>query len=154
MLTKLEQSGIRDAHPLVVHFQSKVVNGRQCDETLTKVERVWLNGSVHWRLWDDLCHGLLPYKSTDVLPVVQDPRTVARLALGRARTLNPTRAHSCEVEVQLHVNASGLRSVPWSTRIGYQSLMVATEVLDTELEIVRVLRELALVRMVPVDRRA
>ena len=154
VLTKLRETGIKDAHPIVLVFNAKVVHGRPMDEVSMKVERVWLNGAVHWLLYGDALYWS-QQKGTKVQPVVQDPRTVVRFALGRARELAPAgKDIAWRVDMQMRVNAGGVHSVLWSSRISYECLMNAHNTLETELGMVRVLSELARVRMVPVDQRA
>ena len=147
VLTKLEQTGIKDAHPIVVQFSARVSNGRAMDQAYTKVERVWLNGSVHWRL-SSAEHGLMEKFPPKVLPVVQDPRTAVRFAMGQARMLRIPRKDDT-VLVQMTLIAGLSRSVLWTGNISYDEVMNSRQTLATELEMVRVLQEVERVRMVP-----
>ena len=147
VLAKLEQAGIKDAPPVVLQFHAKLRHGRQCDQGAMKVERVWLNGAVHWRL-----HGNDQYrpKGKGVQVVLRDPRTVARFVLGRARELHGTGADiDWEVDMHVSVRAADVSSVLWSTRMPAARLMNGRGALDVELEVVRLLQELAAVRVVP-----
>ena len=151
VLAKLQQTGIKDAHPIVLQFHAKLVHGRTCDETTMKVERVWLNGAVHWLLHDEDPYSNIG-KASKAQPVIKEPRTAVRFVLGRARQLSPTGSASIDwkVDLQLRVCAGSVRSVLWSTRVKYRSLMNSSDALETELEIVRIFEELARVRVMPV----
>lgn len=152
VLTKLRESDGADAHPLIVQFVARVVSGRQMDQAHTTAERVWLNGSAHWRL-SSIEHGVVPKSPCKPLPVVRDPRTVVRIALGQARMLHMPRRDDT-VGVHVILIAGDLRSAVCKARIGCDTLMNSRDTLDIELEMTRVLEELSKVRMEPVSAKA
>ena len=150
VLTKLRERGTTDddAHPLRVVVTATCDNRKQ-DEACTQLKRVWLDGvGAHWRL----SVPKLSHKQPDpnVLPLIQDPRTAIRFAVGRLRLLH---GHFHSLRVQMIVHAGPVDSVIFdalqATSTGWTRDSFRFEC-KHELEMVRILQELARVRMVPV----
>ena len=150
VLSKLRERGADDdAHPLRV-VVTATCDGRKHDEACTQLKRVWMDGvGAHWRLSVPKLHHRQP--DPKVLPLLQDPRTVIRFAVGRLRFVS---GHFGSLRVQMIVHAGPVDSVifdalqifktPWtgdSFKLDFKH----------ELEMVRILQELARVRIVPVD---
>ena len=148
VLGKLRKSGTDDdAHHLSV-IVTATCDGRRQDEACTQLKRVWLDGvGAHWRL----SVPKLFHKQSDpkVAPLMQDPRTAIRFALGRLRFVH---GHFSSLRVQMIVHAGPVESVIFdalqTTNTGWTRDSYRFE-FKHELEMVRILQELAHVRMVP-----
>ena len=148
VLTKLRKSGTDDdAHPLSV-VVTATCDGRKQDAACTQLKRVWLDGvGAHWQLSvPKLTH---KQPDPDVFPLIQDPRTVIRFAVGRLRFVH---GHFESLRVQMIVRAGPVDSVIFdalqTTKACWTKDSFKLEC-KHELEMVRVLQELARVRFVP-----
>tara|TARA_B100001057_G_scaffold495744_1_gene595480 strand:- start:3637 stop:4119 length:483 start_codon:yes stop_codon:yes gene_type:complete len=141
VLTKLREGDGPAAHPVIVHIYAEM-HGSSFPETHTKMQRVWVDGLVHWGFQDTL---LTHQSLSKALPAMRNARTAIRLALGRAHAASTTRS-SDWIRVKMFVYTGNLKSMVFSALVDSKTRLVT---LKDELEMVRILQEIECVRMVP-----
>lgn len=145
VITKLREGDGPGAHPVTVQIYADL-HGRTLDETISRMQRVWVEGSPHWGFEDTATGHTAPAKA---LPAMKSARTTIRLSLGRVHAATVSRSDKY-ISVRMAVKAGNVTSLVFNALIDKGTRMVSPE---DEMELVRILRELQQVRMVPVSRR-
>jgi hypothetical protein len=147
VLTKLRESDGANPCPIVIIYAKRGFH--PIPNTSTRLQRVRVDGQELWRLLGMVGPGSLERRSErealpSELPAVKSARTAIRLALGRAYHTCGT---SCGAfEVKMIVQTGSTQALPFHALVSNEDGRLT---LAHELEMVRILQEMELVRMVP-----
>lgn len=146
VITKLREGDGPGAHPVTVQIYADLF-GTTLNETISRMQRVWVEGSPHWGFEDTATGHTAP---ATALPAMKSARTTIRLSLGRVHAATVSRRDEF-IRVRMAVKAGNVTSLVFNALIDNKTRMVSPE---NEMELVRILCELQQVRMVPVTRKA